>query len=187
MPTLPTAPPATIVAGDTLAFTWTDSDYPASDGWTLTFALAGADVLEATGVADGGGWTVTLTAAETATLAAGNYRWALRVTKGAEAYTRARGVLAVDGDVINATAGEYEQWESGAIAALKAAIAGTATAEQRSYMIGDLQVVAMSLKQQLTALDRLERRRDARHGIAAGRPRAQLVVTSRHQGDPWVS
>lgn len=87
-----TTEPTAFTAGDTVSWTRTLADYPASAGWVLSYTFINASAkFSATGTASGDDHAITLSAAATAEFAAGDYAWQSRVTKGAESYTLATG------------------------------------------------------------------------------------------------
>ena len=105
MPTL-TAVPDTITAGDSYAITLSLSDYPATAGWSLSYALAGAAVLTVTSTASGANHLLTLTAAQTATLGDGLYQYRVRAAQGSTVETVTTGTCTVVADVGALAAGE---------------------------------------------------------------------------------
>jgi hypothetical protein len=69
-----TREPITLAAGDTISFTKSLTDYPASSGWILTYSLLGGpDPILFTGTASGTDFAVTVAAAVTELWLAGNY------------------------------------------------------------------------------------------------------------------
>ena len=84
--------PTAIIAGDTTEFTWQDAAYP-SDAWTLKAYLVGPTVVAIDGVASGDGFTVTIPATRTATLAAGLYDLTIRVSQGTTVTTVDSGLV----------------------------------------------------------------------------------------------
>lgn len=87
MATQTTEPPAAR-AGDTLSFTKTLADYPASAGWVLSYALLKSGTrITFTASASGDDHAVSVAASTTASWAAGRYRLVGRVAKAGEAYT----------------------------------------------------------------------------------------------------
>jgi len=84
---VPTAEPAFLTVGDTWTWKRSFSDYPASAGWELTYALttSTARILIAA-AADGDDHLVSVAAATTAAYAAGDYSWQAYVTLDAERY-----------------------------------------------------------------------------------------------------
>lgn len=105
MPTL-TAVPDTITAGDSYAITLSLSDYPATAGWSLSYALAGAAVLTVTSTASGANHLLTLTAAQTASLGAGLYQHRVRAAQGSTVETVTTGTCTVVADIGALAAGE---------------------------------------------------------------------------------
>lgn len=82
-----------LYAGDTLEFTTSTPDFPASDGWTLKIRLApratGTEV-DISSTADGADHLVTVPATTTAAWATGWYTATVYVEKSAERYTLER-------------------------------------------------------------------------------------------------
>lgn len=87
--------PKFFTAGDTVEWEESFSDYPASDGWALTYELRGASTLTVTGVADGDSWDLTITAAQSAVLVPDIYAYQAFVTLAAERYTVSEGTFEV--------------------------------------------------------------------------------------------
>lgn len=127
--------PATISSGTTVTYRRSLPDYPANQGWQLTVYLAGKSILNVAAVANGPDHDVTLTATQTAALAAGVYTWVERVVKGTEKYDVARAVVTVLADLAAATAGSLQSFEEKTLAVLEAAISGQLTDRVRSYQI----------------------------------------------------
>lgn len=166
--------PDRISAGTTVTYTRTLADYPASAGWTLTLYLAGPKVLKAEAAASGDDHVVLLTAAQTATLEQGTYRWVERVTKAAEAYDVASGTIGVDPDLADAADGELQLSDEKLLALLDAAISGQVTDGIASYQIGGRAVSKIPLTE-LTAM-----RNSLRNAVAAaqgGRPSRKVLFT----------
>ena len=81
-----TAPPATIYAGDSAAWTFTDSRYP-SPTWEAkcVFQRVGQDPVQCDATADGsGGHSFAMPTSKSAGMAAGEWVWAVRVTDASE-------------------------------------------------------------------------------------------------------
>lgn len=103
---VPTIEPATLVAGDTLKFTKTLEDYPASASWVLTYTLANAaQRYTFAATASGDDHAVTVAATTTATYAPGNYDWRAQVSKAGEVFTVGAGVMTVQPSFATATDG----------------------------------------------------------------------------------
>lgn len=74
--TVPVREPASVVAGDTVTWQITLTDYPAGEGWTLKYRLINsAGKIDITSSASGSDHLVFVAAATTAGWAAGTYSW----------------------------------------------------------------------------------------------------------------
>lgn len=135
--------PASIYSGDTVKFNIPATpDYSSSASWVATFVLkhnTGNDNISVTGVADGGGWNFTITAAQTAGLHVQEHWYQLSVTKSGERYTLAQGEIRVLANVPGA-GNTYDGRSQAQIdleavqAAMRARIAG---GEVQEYTIGN--------------------------------------------------
>ena len=104
--TVPTREPASVVAGDTLAWRKTLSDYPAGDGWVLSYRLINAaGKIDITAAADGDDHLVGVTAAASAAYVAGDYTWTSQATLGAERHTVEQGRITIKPDLADEAAG----------------------------------------------------------------------------------
>lgn len=95
---VPTIEPLEIRAGDTVQWTRAISDYPATT-WTLTYHLKGPKNLSFSATADGSDFAVTISAATTAPLPAGDYWLFGRVTDGTSVVTVYEGSVKVTPDI----------------------------------------------------------------------------------------
>ena len=83
MATTPTTEPASVIAGDTITWQKTVSDYPASAGWVLKYRLLNAaGKIDITASSDGDAYLVAVTAAGSAAWVAGNYDYQAWLEKG---------------------------------------------------------------------------------------------------------
>ena len=81
---VPTREPSSATAGDTLKWTKSLADYPATAGWVLKYRLINAVAkIDFTAAASGADHAVTVSAATTAAWAAGTYDWQAYVEGGA--------------------------------------------------------------------------------------------------------
>lgn len=103
--TTPTSEPTSIVAGDTVAWNKSFTDYPAGT-WTLKYRLVKSGVSHTfTAGASGTDHAVAVTAATTAAWTAGTYDLTGWVESGSSRYTVYRGRLVVQPDLAAATSG----------------------------------------------------------------------------------
>lgn len=109
-----TREPEIFAAGDTLSFTRTLPDYPAGDGWALTYvltSLAGEKLATVTSTADGDNHKVYQDDFAI-TLDQGDYLLTGQVKNGAEDYTIYRGVLTLQADLTDGTASQPQKTEA---------------------------------------------------------------------------
>ena len=91
-----TTEPTTVTAGDTVAWTKTIADYPASAGWSLSYTLINALAkITINASAAGDDHAVSVDAATSTGWAAGDYNWQSTVSKGAERHTVGSGRITV--------------------------------------------------------------------------------------------
>lgn len=96
MAAISTIEPTTVNAGDTIRWTRTLPDYPASAGWVLAYTLLNAaSKITVTSAASGDDHAVTVAAATSAAWVAGDYAWRAQVSKSGEVYTVGEGRMTV--------------------------------------------------------------------------------------------
>lgn len=103
---IPTIEPSSVVAGDTVTWKRSLSEYSAADGWTLKYRLINAaGHIDIVSSADGSDHLVDEAAADTDGWAPGSYAWQAYVEKAAERYTVGSGTLEIKPDLAAAAAG----------------------------------------------------------------------------------
>lgn len=99
-----TTEPSRVTAGDTVTWSKTLSDYPATAGWVLAYTLINsASKISITATASGPDHVVSVAAATTANWTAATYTWVAAVTKAAERYTIGQGVITIAPNIAAAT------------------------------------------------------------------------------------
>jgi hypothetical protein len=169
----PSSEPDKVSAGTTWQWRRDDLvDYPSPD-WTLRylFANSGASfTFDAT--ADGGGFLVTRTVAQTAAIAPGSYAWSANVTNdnGTTLFEVGRGTMVVQASL--ATAGDQRSHAQKVLDAIEAVIEKRATASDLQYQIS----VGGSMRQlqRIPHADLLKIRNDYRAEVRAEREKARL-------------
>lgn len=144
--------PLASIAGDSMRWQRSFHEYPASAGWTLTYALNNAAqryiVASEDVVADSDGFTVSIPSSETKTWAPGEYLW-LAVLQNASTGARitgAAGRITIQPDVLDATAPiDTRTQEEIALENVKATIAGRASDGVLEYKIGDRELRRYSM------------------------------------------
>ena len=126
----------TIIAGETLSFTESHSDYKASDGWALTVYLRGQQDIEISGTADGDDFDCTVAYSTTVNWKAGNYWFETYVTKGSERYRVDYGQCVITQGLMG-VAGTHDGRSDvkQILDAIEATLLGRATRDQLSYSI----------------------------------------------------
>lgn len=91
-----TIEPSRVTAGDTVTFTKSLADYPASDSWVLSYTLINAsNKYSFTAAASGADHLVTVAAATTAAWVAGTYTCLAVATKATERHTVGQGSIVI--------------------------------------------------------------------------------------------
>ncbi len=94
--TTPTTEPTGLIAGDTAKWLKTLADYPADEGWVLSYTLINSvGKISFSASASGADHLVNVAAATTAGWAAGAYSWRSQVSQAGEVYTLASGSISV--------------------------------------------------------------------------------------------
>ncbi len=137
------AEPSFFVAGDTVEWTRTGGDYPAT-AWTLTYYFVNpAADFSVEADADGQNYTVSIPAATSEDYEPGWYDWTAVVTGGdSERYVVDRGRLQVrhDPSTGDGTGVDTRSEVKIALDAIEAVLAGRATRDQESYAIAGRQL-----------------------------------------------
>jgi hypothetical protein len=130
-----------LTAGDTLAFTTSVPDYPASAGWVLKYRLAprvSGSAIDITATADGDDHAVQVAASATALWIAGHYTWSAYVELLTERYTVDRGDLEIRAASASMAAGTDGRSHARIVLdAIEATIEGRASKDQQEYTIGN--------------------------------------------------
>lgn len=165
---------STIIAGDTIDFTTSVADYPAGDGYTLTYKLVprvSGSVISFSASASGDDYRVQVGSATTATWAAGDYTWAAYVTKAGARYTVDQGLLTIKPDPATASAWDGRTHARKVLEAVEAVLQGRASIDQQEFQIGGRMLKRMPiddlLKLRANALQEVARE-DAEAKLAAG-------------------
>lgn len=125
-------------AGDTVKWSKTLADYPASAGWALAYTfINAAGKFSASGTANGDKFDVTISAATTAALAAGSYYFEGYVSKAGERFRVDAGNVKVAQNIATATTFDGRSHARKVLDAIQAVIEGRASTDQQEYTIGN--------------------------------------------------
>jgi len=130
--------PDEIRAGDSLLLQQAFAEYTPAE-WDLTTEIVGSsgDLGAFVAVDDGEEFATTITAATTATWAAGSYTWQQYMTAGVERRTVGDGTLLVLANLATVATHDGRSHVKVVLDALEAMIENKATSDQMSYSIGD--------------------------------------------------
>ena len=136
---IPTVEPQKLTAGDTAIWKKSLSDYPADEGWILSYALvkSGTDKVTFNSSASGTEHLVSVAATDTTGWVAGFYAYQAKVKKGTEEYTVGRGQIEILAEFEAAASGGIETRSVSRIALDKvnAWLTGTKSVDVAEYSI----------------------------------------------------
>ena len=141
---IPTTEPTEIVAGDLIKWTISEDDnFPIASSWVLSYAFANVEDSFTITCTDNGDKThlATITAAVSAKLKAGTYKWRSSITLSNERYSVDSGTLVIQPDLA-ALSGGYETRTHAelVLSAIESTIEGRAGKDQSSYTISGRQL-----------------------------------------------
>jgi len=177
METVLSAEPETITAGDSVSWTKTFSDYPASS-WTLTYALVMTGTLiEVTASASDDDYLVELAAATTADYSPGVYKYQAYVTGGtSERYTVGTGSIEVLPDFASqATGYDDRSFAKTCLDNIEAILEGKATADNYNYSIAGRSLSKYSWDELLSARSYFKNEYRIESAIEADKEQSNLI------------
>ena len=140
--------PTEITAGDSLAWTETESEYPAGDGWVVHYVLVNASSrITFNSVADGDKHSFVIDMATTGAWKAGDYTYQRYVTDGSERITLTNGTVEIKPDFT--TASDHRSHAKKVLDAIEAVIENRATLDQESYSIAGRSLTRMNVEELL--------------------------------------
>lgn len=177
---IPSSEPASVVAGDTLAWKLTLGDYPASSGWVLSYALRNDQAaIDITASASGSDHLVSVPASTSKTWRAGSYAWSAFVTKASERYTVGNGTIIVAPNLAVGGPVDSRSHARRVLDAIEAVLERRATKDQEEFTIGDRSLKRTPLAEliRLRSVYRGEVRREQQAlDIAAGRDSGNRIL-----------
>lgn len=145
--------PAKIRAGDTLKFTDTVPDYPATDGWTLHYVLINTEQ-KITFNASGAAYDFNEAISASANWKEGDYTWQAYVDGvSGERHTVGTGEVTVLPDFTKGPRDQRHHVEK-VLAAIEATLEGKASSDQENVQIGNRAIKRFSPEQLLMWRDR---------------------------------
>lgn len=173
---IPDIEPTSVIAGDTVRWRRVLADYPASQGWTLAYALLNsAGKVTFIAAADGDAHSVNVPAATTANWMPGDYAWRAQVSKAGDVFTVGEGRMTIRPSFSAATL-ETRSAARRALEAVQAYLADPNNLAASQYEIAGRSLRRHTLAELWAHRDRLSievRREEAAQRSAAGLPNSQ--------------
>lgn len=160
-------------AGDTVKFTKTLGDYPASGGWALAYTFINSTgKFSASGVANADAFDVTISATTTAALTAGDYYFEGYASKAGERFRVDYGTVTVAQNITTAATFDGRSHARKVLDAIEAVIEGRASTDQQEYTIGNRSLKRTPIADLIVLADKyraMVNKEDDAAAIAAGR------------------
>lgn len=154
---IPDIEPSAVIAGDTIQWSKSLPDYPASAGWVLTYALlSSSGKISITASADGDDHLVNVAAATSANYTAGTYQWQAYVTHATYGrFLAGSGSIVIKANYAAITAAtDTRSHVKKVLDAIEAVIEGTATTDQQEITIDGTKIVRRTVADLLTLRSR---------------------------------
>lgn len=136
--------PNTINQGDSLSWTESENDYPASDGWVIGYNLVITNKrINFESTADGDSHSFDLTATTTGEWTPGAYTFQRYATDVTQRITLSRGSVDVKQNFL--TASDQRSQAQKTLDSIEAVIEGRATLDQEEYSIGGRSLTRMNI------------------------------------------
>lgn len=173
--------PAVITAGDTITWSRSLPDYPASGGWVLHYALRGATAIDIIAAASGADHLVAVAPAASAGYADGLYTMQGYVTNGSARYTIYSGPITIRPDLAaSSTAYDGRSHVKKVLDAIESVIEGRATKGDQQLTIDGTTLVKMTAVELLALRTRYqgEYRKELQAArVAQGKNSGRKIVT----------
>lgn len=165
---IPSQIPASLIAGDTWAFTRDYGNYP-QPTWVATFyAEFSGSQFSAAAVASGTTQSFSIAAGTTGGYKIGRYKWWVRVTDGTSSYTVEDGWVDVKADPAAAGTRDQRTWARRTLDALECTMEGRASSDQLNMTINGRSLSRIPLQELLVWQDRLRNQVRTEEGGATG-------------------
>jgi len=174
--------PDQITVGESVSWKYSNTDYPASAGWALTYTLIRSTArIQIVSTADGDDHLIEVAATVSALYTAGTYDWQAHISNGTERYQVADGVIEVLADfAASGLSGGFDARShvKKVLDALEAAIEGRASKTQINQSVGGMTIGHMTLADQVAMRDKY-RAKYQQELVAAGKAKSRTIIRSR--------
>lgn len=172
--------PAKITAGESVSWSVTLGDFPASAGWVITYTLVKSDTrIQIVSTADGDAHLVEIPFAVTADYDAGEYHYQAHVSNTVERYQVGEGVIEVVPDFATKDTGhDGRSHVKKVLDALEAVIENRASKTQMVQEVAGVQIQHMTTDQIIKLRDQYFSKY-MRERAAAGRGKTRRIIKPR--------
>lgn len=172
--------PAKITAGESVSWSITLGDFPASDGWAVTYTLVKSDAqIQIVSAASGDAHLIEIPFATTAAYDAGEYHYQAHVSNAVERYQVGEGIVEILPDFATKTSGhDGRSHVKKVLDALEAVIENRASKTQMVQEIAGVQIQHMTTDQIITLRDKYFSKY-MRECATAGRGKTRRIIKPR--------
>jgi hypothetical protein len=172
--------PKKITAGESVSWSVTLGDYPASSGWVVTYTLVKSDArIQIVSTASGDAHLVEIPFATTAAYDAGKYHYQTHVSNGVERYQVGEGVIEVLPDFATQETGyDGRSHVKKVLDALEAVIENRASKTQMVQEVAGVQIQHMTTDQIIKLRDQYYSKY-MRECAASGRAKTRRTIKPR--------
>lgn len=175
---IPTIEPTKLIAGDTAKWIKSVTDYPSTEGWTLSYTLVSAATrITFSASASGSDYLVNVPPATTTTWAAGSYEWRAQVSKAGDVFTVASGSIVVDPSFGSAIDNRSHARKT--LSNIEAYLENSGNLSAASYEIAGRKLQRISIPELLTLRDKYKgevAREDAAASVGRGLPDSRRIL-----------
>lgn len=176
MTDIPTVFPSSITAGDSLIFAISLDDYPAGEGWSLSYVLLNASskiTLESE--ADGDAHAFDISPDDTAEYTAADYKYTALVSSATARFSVDAGSVVIHPDPATLETYDGRTHAEICLENIEAVIQGKATADNYSYSIAGRQLAKYSWDDLISARNHYRQEVAKERRASAGKPQSRLL------------
>jgi hypothetical protein len=144
---IPTVEPEQITVGDTIKWTKSLSDYPASEGWTLSYTFVNSSgTFSVTSTADGDDHAVSVSSTTSSSYTAGTYSWQSYATSSSERHQVDAGTIILNPNFADG-ATDSRSHAKKVLDAIESVIEGRASEDAAAMSIAGRSITKMTLEE----------------------------------------
>ncbi len=178
-PPIPTTEPDTLTAGDTAKWLKTLADFPATEGWVITYTLINAaGKITFTSSASGSDHLINVAATTTSGWPSGAYSWRATAAFGGEVHTVGSGTITIRASFTGSTLDD-RSFARVALANVEAYLKNGNNLEAARHQIAGREIFKYPLAELLALRDKLRievNQEDAADRVSRGLPDHRRIV-----------